>query len=71
MKKQNLLLEKRSVSGMHRTENKASGHSHVGYVFQDKAHRAGQVSGEVYFNKALIAEKGEPVSITIHFDNEE
>lgn len=65
-----LKLEKRSISGMHRTENKASGYSHEGYVFQDKAHRAGQVSGEVYLNKALITEKGKPVSIEIVFDKE-
>ncbi len=66
-----LTLEKRSISGMHRTENKASGYSHEGYVFQDKAHRAGRVSGELYINKALIMEKGKPVSITIRFESGE
>ena len=63
-----LLLEKRSVSGMHRTENKASGHSHEGYVFQDKPHRQGSVSGEIYFNKDLVKEMGRPVSIVIEFE---
>lgn len=66
-----LKLEKRSISGMHRTENKASGHSHEGYVFQDKPHRQGRVSGELYINKALIAEKGKPVGIEIVFEEKE
>jgi len=66
-----LRLEKRSISGMHRTENKASGYSHEGYVFQDEAHRAGYVSGELYLNKAVIEKMGRPVSITIRFESGE
>ena len=66
-----LTLERRNVSGMHRTENKASGYSHEGYVFQDKAHRAGHVSGELYINKAVIEKMGKPVSITIRFESGE
>lgn len=63
-----LTLEQRSVSGMHRTEKRADGQTHEGYVFQDEPHRKGSLSGELYINKDLVKKMGRPVSVTIEWE---